>query len=90
MNEQTLTIESTATGLKKELRGSLEVLKRDFESLKRFVEELANNGASASISLTKEDLDDLLFVALEIRDAASDIEFEADKIKEKLNRCVTH
>lgn len=78
----------TATSLKMELRESLEILKRDFESLSHFVSELASVESSASIPLTRDDLHDLLSVTLEIHDAASEIEFEADKIKEQLSHFV--
>jgi hypothetical protein len=88
MDEKAPSAEPTATSLKNELRESLEILKKDFESLERFVEELASDGSSTPISLTNDDLHDLLSVTQEIQDAASDIEFEASKIKEKLSRFV--
>ena len=88
MDETTPAAQPIATSLKKELRESLEVLKQDFENLKHFVAELALDGMSAPVSLTKDDLDELLSVTQEIHDAASDIEFEAGKIKEKLDRFV--
>jgi hypothetical protein len=88
MDDKMPSAEPTATSLKKELRESLEVLKRDFDSLNHFVAELTSDGSSSPISLTNDDLHDLLSVAKEIQDAASDIEFEASKIKEKLNRFV--
>jgi hypothetical protein len=56
--------------------------------LEQFVAEFASDGVSPPISLTKKDRDDLLSVTLEIRDAASNIEFEANKIREKLERIV--
>jgi hypothetical protein len=52
------------------------------------VEELASDGSSTPISRTNDDLHDLLSVTQEIQDVASDIEFEASKIKEKLSRFV--
>ena len=76
----------TATVLKKELRESLALLRKDFANLEQFVAEIASDGVSPSLSLTKEDRDELLSVTLEIRDAASNIEFEANKIREKLDR----
>lgn len=78
----------TADSLKNELRESLEVLKRDFESLKLFVAEIAPEGVLAPIPLSKDDLDALLSVTEEIHDAANDIEYEASKIKDKLSRFV--
>lgn len=78
----------TAASLKKELSESLETLKKDFENLKHFVEEIAPEGVPSSLSLTKDDLRDLLSVTLEIQDASSNIEFEASKIKETLDRFV--
>lgn len=80
------TSKPTAASLKKELSESLETLKKDFENLKHFVEELAPEGDPGSLSLTKDDLSDLLSVTLEIQDASSNIEFEASKIKETLDR----
>ena len=88
MDEKTPSSKPTATSLKNELRESLEVLKGDFDNLERFVAELASGEDSTPISLTNDDLHDLLSVAQEIQDAASDIEFEASKIKEKLSRFV--
>jgi prefoldin subunit 5 len=88
MGEKMPSVEPTATSLKKELRESLEILKRDFDSLNHFVAELTSDGNSTPISLTNDDLQDLLSVAQEIQDAASDIEFEAGKIKEKISRFV--
>ena len=88
MDEKTRSAEPTTNSLKKELRESLEILKTDFEGLKHFVEELSGDGASAPTTLAKDDLDDLLSVTLEIHDAASDIEFEASKIRDKLSRFV--
>jgi hypothetical protein len=88
MGEKMPSVEPTATSLKKELRESLEILKRDFDSLNHFVAELTSDGNSTPISLTNDDLHDLLSVAQEIQDAASDIEFEAGKIKEKISRFV--
>ena len=78
----------TAASLKKELSESLETLKKDFENLKHFVEEIAPEGVPGSLSLTKDDLRDLLSVTLEIQDASSNIEYEASKIKETLDRFV--
>ena len=88
MEEMPHTSKPTANSLKHELRESLRILKRDFESLKHFVAEIGSDGISPPIPLTREDLDDLLSVTLEIHDAANDIEFEASKIKEKLSRFV--
>ena len=88
MDQQIPAAAPTATSLKNELRESLKVLTGDFESLRRFVTELVCDGVAAPISLTKEDLRDLLSVTLEIRDAACNIEFEADKIREILDRVV--
>ncbi len=89
MDEKAISSEPTANSLKNELRESLKILKTDFESLKHFVEEISSEGASAApTTLTKGDLDDLLSITLEIQDAASDIEFEASKIKDKLTRFV--
>lgn len=78
----------TASSLKKELRESLEILQKDFESLKHFVAELAPDERSGPISLTKEDLSDLIALSLEIQDAGANIEFEANKIKERLSRFI--
>lgn len=86
MTETSPTSKPTAAGLKKELSESLETLKKDFENLKHFVEELAPEGVPGSLTLTKDDLRDLLSVTLEIQDASSNIEFEASKIKETLDR----
>jgi hypothetical protein len=86
MAEKTPPAEPTASSLKKELKESLELLKRDFEDLKSFVAEIAPEGTPASIPLSKVDLDELLAATLEIHDAAEDIAFEATKIKEKLER----
>jgi hypothetical protein len=89
MDEPTTLFKPTANSLKNELRESLKLLKTDFESLKHFVEELSSEELSAAtVTLTKEDLDDLISAALEIHDAANDIEFEASKIKDKLSRFV--
>jgi len=86
MTEETFSAEPTASSLKRELRESLELLKKDFDSLKHFVEEIAPEGVPAPIALTSEDLHDLLAATEEIHDAADDIVFEAGKIKEKLAR----
>ena len=83
--EKTIPTEPTPSSLKKELRESLELLKKDFEGLKNFVAEIAPEGTSA-IPFSKVDRDDLLAATLEIQDAANDIAFEAGKIKEKLER----
>lgn len=88
MTETPSTSKPTAAGLKKELSESLETLKRDFENLKHFVEEIAPAGIPDSLSLTKDDLHDLLSITLEIQDASNNIEFEASKIKETLDRFV--
>lgn len=80
--------EPTATSLKKELRESLDILKKDFDSLKHLVAELASDGITAQISLTNDDRNDLLSITQEIQDAANDIEFEASKIKDKLSHCI--
>jgi hypothetical protein len=88
MDEKTPSAKPTAASLKTELRESLEILIKDFESLKRFVAEVTSDGISAPIALTKDDLDDLVSVTLEIRDAAGNIEFEANKIREMLDRFV--
>ena len=88
MDEKPPVALPTATVLKKELRESLGLLRRDFATLEQFVAELTSDGVSPSLSLTKADRDELLSVTLEIRDAASNIEFEADKIREKLERWV--
>ena len=76
----------TASSLKRELRESLEILKRDFEGLKHFVEEITPEGVSVSLPLSREEIADLLAATLEIQDAGNDIVFEAGKIKEKLER----
>jgi len=86
MAEKPFPAEPTASSLKKELRESLELLIRDFEGLKNFVAEIAPEGISASIPLSKDDKDDLLTATLEIQDAANNIAFEAGKIKDKLER----
>jgi hypothetical protein len=87
MNENSITFGPTADSLKKELGESLRILKADFESLTRFVAEVSPDGDSAvPMTLTKNDRDTLLSVTQEIHDAANDIEFEADKIKDKLSR----
>ena len=88
MDKTPPSAQPTAASLKQELRDSLALLRRDFANLEQFVTELASDGLSPGLSLTKEDRDDLLSVTLEIRDAASNIEFEANKIKEKLDRIV--
>lgn len=88
MDEKTPAAEQTASSLKNELRESLERLKKDFEGLKTFVDEIAPEGMSAPISLEKDDLNDLLAVTLAIQDAGNDIAFEAGKIKEKLQGIV--
>ena len=80
--------EPTASRLKRELRESLEILKRDFEGLKLFVEEIAPDGAPASLPLSKAEIADLLAATLEIQDAGNDVVFEAGKIKDKLERLV--
>ena len=71
---------------KKELKESLELLIRDFEGLKNFVAEIAPEGIPTSVPLSKDDIHDLLTATLEIYDAANDIAFEANIIKEKLER----
>lgn len=86
MDENPPPIPPTANSLKNELKASLDVLKRDFTSLKHFVEEITSDDSAPPLPLTKADLDDLLSVTLEIHDAANDIEFEANKIKETLTR----
>lgn len=86
MAEETFSTGPTAGSLKKELSDSLELLKRDFESLKHFVDEIAPEGVPAQIPLSREDRQDLLAATSEIHDAADDIVFEAGKIKEKLER----
>ncbi len=80
--------EPTASRLKRELRESLEILKRDFEGLKLFVEEIAPDGVPASLPLSKAEIADLLAATLEIQDAGNDVVFEAGKIKDKLERLV--
>jgi hypothetical protein len=86
MAEESFPAGPTASSLKKEQRESLELLKRDFESLKHFVEEIAPEGVPAPIPLSREDRQDLLAATSEIHDAADNIVFEAGKIKEKLER----
>jgi hypothetical protein len=86
MTDEASSARPTASSLKSELRESLELLKRDFESLKHFVEEIAPDGVPAPIPLSREDRQDLLAATEEIHDAADDIVFEAGKIKEKLER----
>jgi hypothetical protein len=86
MSEETFSAEPTASSLKKELRESLELLIRNFEGLKNFVAEIAPEGIPASITLSKDELHDLLSTTLEIHDAADNIAFEAGKIKETLER----
>jgi len=86
MGEKRLPDEPTASGLKQELKESLELLKRDFEALKNFVVEIAPEGIPTSAPLSKDDVHDLLSATLEIYDVANDIAFEANIIKEKLER----
>jgi hypothetical protein len=86
MTQQPTPAEPTAGSLKRELRESLELLLKDFQALKNFVAEIAPEGIPASIALSKADVNDLLTASLEIQDAASDVAFEAGKIKEKLER----
>lgn len=88
MEEKSPSAQPIAARLKQELSESLQILRTDFEGLKDFVAELSAEGVSPLVTLTKDDLGDLLSVTLEIHDAASDIEFEAGKIKEKLSRLV--
>lgn len=88
MSKQTLVSRPTAASLKKQLRESLEITKKDFQGLTDFMAELASDGTSTPIALTADDLNDLLSVTVEIRDAANDIEFEVGKIRDKLNRLV--
>ena len=90
MDEKTPAAGPTASSLKNELRGSLEQLKKDFEGLKHFVDEIAPGAASVPISLGKDDLNDLLAVTPDIQDAGNDVAFEAGKIKEKLQNFVTY
>lgn len=85
MADKTLPTEPTADSLKKELRESLAALKASFQNLDKFVAELRSEGTSSPVPLTKSDLDDLLSVSLEIRDAANNLEFEACKIHDKLS-----
>jgi len=42
---KTIPAKLTASSLKKELRESLEVLKKDFEGLRTFVAEIASKGS---------------------------------------------
>jgi|GEM_PF-1952455 len=86
MSDETVPAEPTAGRLKIELKVSLELLKKDFESLKHFVDEIAPEGVPAPIRLSREDRQELLAATSEIHDAADDIVFEAEKIKEKLER----
>jgi len=86
MTDEASSAGPTASSLKKELRESLELLKRDFESLKHFVEEIAPEGIPATITLSSEDRQALLAATSEIHDAADNIVFEAEKIKDKLER----
>ncbi len=86
MADQPAPARPTASGLKQELCESLEVLKRDFEALKHFVEEISPEGVPASLPLTREEIAELLAATLEIQDAGNDIVFEAGRIKEKLER----
>jgi hypothetical protein len=86
MDEKTVPAQPTPSSLKKELKESFELLKRDFEGLKNFVAEISPKGTPASIALSKDDVHDLLTATLEIHDAAEDIAFEATKIEEKLER----
>ena len=88
MDEKSPSAQPTAASLKQELSESLQILKADFEALKHFVSELSTDEVVQPIPLTKADLNDLLSVTSEIHDAAGDIEFEANKIKEKLTRLV--
>jgi hypothetical protein len=80
--------EPTADSLKKELRESLATLKTSFQNLDRFVAEITSEGGSPPTTLTKTDLDELASVALEIQDAANNLEFEAAKIHEKLSSII--
>jgi len=86
MTEEASSARPTASSLKSELKESLELLKRDFESLKHFVEEIAPDGVPAPIPLSREDLQVLLAATEEIHDAADDIAFEANIVKGKLER----
>ena len=86
MTEEALPAKPTASSLKQELGVSLELLKRDFEGLKKFVAEIAPAGISESMPLSKDDVHELLAATLEIHDAADNIAFEANRIKEKLER----
>lgn len=89
MADNTISSKPSANSLKNELRESLKLLKTDFDNLKHFVEEVSSDGVSvAPMPLAKDDIADLLSVTQEIRDAANDIEFEADKIKDKLSRFI--
>ena len=67
MAEPTFPAQPTAGSLKKELKESLEVLIKDFDGLKNFVAEITPDGISASNTLSKEDVHDLLSATLEIR-----------------------
>jgi hypothetical protein len=86
MAEKTFPAQPTASSLKKELREYLQLLIRDFEDLKTFVAEIAPKESSVSILLSKDDVHDLLTATVEIQETASNIVFEASKIKEKLER----
>ena len=86
MDDNALPAKPTASSLKAELKESLELLKKDFEGLKHFVAEIAPEGLPTSIALSKNEVEDLLNVTLEIQDAANDIAFEASKIIDKLER----
>lgn len=80
--------EPTADSLKKELRESLATLKTSFQNLDKFVSEITSEEGSPPTMLTKRDLDELASVALEIKDAANNLEFEAAKIHEKLSSII--
>lgn len=80
--------EPTADSLKKELRESLATLKTSFQNLDKFVAEITSEGGSPPTTLTKSDVDELASVALEIQDAANNLEFEAAKIHEKLSSII--
>ena len=62
--------------------------KTSFQNLDRFVAEITSEGGSPPTTLTKTDLDELASVALEIQDAANNLEFEAAKIHEKLSSII--